>query len=49
MRNDTHSGSAIIKTKEIDLLRHQINEISNANLSVTEEDEIATRYRLANR
>src|SRR5256886_381316 len=35
------------REQEIDLLRHQINEISNANLSVTEEDEIATRYRLA--
>ena len=35
------------REKEIDLLRHQINEISSAKLSATEEDENATRYRLA--
>ena len=35
------------REQEIDLLRHQINEITSANLSVTEEDEIAGRYRLA--
>lgn len=35
------------REQEIDLLRHQINEITGANLSATEEDEIATRYRLA--
>jgi DNA repair protein RecN (Recombination protein N) len=35
------------REQEIDLLRHQINEISGANLSATEEDENATRYRLA--
>jgi DNA repair protein RecN (Recombination protein N) len=35
------------REQEIDLLRHQINEISSANLSATEEDENATRYRLA--
>jgi DNA repair protein RecN (Recombination protein N) len=32
---------------EIDLLRHQINEISSANLVDTEEEEIAARYKLA--
>jgi len=35
------------REQEIDLLRHQINEITSANLSPTEEDENATRYRLA--
>ncbi len=35
------------REQEIDLLRHQINEITNANLSVGEEEEIAARYRLA--
>lgn len=35
------------REQEIDLLRHQINEITGANLSATEEDENATRYRLA--
>src|SRR4029079_14536163 len=32
---------------EIDLLRHQVSEIANAKLSVTEEEEITSRYRLA--
>ena len=35
------------REQEIDLLRHQIGEITGANLSATEEDEIAARYRLA--
>jgi DNA repair protein RecN (Recombination protein N) len=35
------------REQEIDLLRHQITEITSANLSATEEDENATRYRLA--
>jgi DNA repair protein RecN (Recombination protein N) len=35
------------REQEIDLLRHQINEITNANLSATEEEEIAGRYKLA--
>ena len=35
------------REQEIDLLRHQINEITGANLTSGEEDEIATRYRLA--
>src|SRR5256885_13221764 len=35
------------REQEIDLLRHQINEITSANLSATEEEENATRYRLA--
>ena len=35
------------REQEIDLLRHQINEITSANLTVGEEEEIATRYRLA--
>ena len=35
------------REQEIDLLRHQIGEISGANLSPQEEEENATRYRLA--
>src|SRR5205807_4465288 len=35
------------REQEIDLLRHQINEITSANLTALEEEEIATRYRLA--
>jgi len=35
------------REQEIDLLRHQISEITNANLTTGEEEEISTRYRLA--
>jgi DNA repair protein RecN (Recombination protein N) len=35
------------REQEIDLLRHQINEITHASLTVGEEEEIAARYRLA--
>ena len=35
------------REQEIDLLRHQIAEITNANLTTAEEEEISTRYRLA--
>jgi DNA repair protein RecN (Recombination protein N) len=35
-----------VRAQEIDLLRHQIGEITNANLIIAEEDEIAARYRL---
>jgi DNA repair protein RecN (Recombination protein N) len=35
------------REQEIDLLRHQASEIANAKLSVTEEEEIAARYKLA--
>ncbi len=35
------------REQEIDLLRHQINEITSANLSAGEEEEIAARYKLA--
>jgi DNA repair protein RecN (Recombination protein N) len=35
------------REQEIDLLRHQINEISGANLSIAEEEESAARYKLA--
>jgi DNA repair protein RecN (Recombination protein N) len=45
-----HAGLSTAESareQEIDLLRHQISEISAANLSAAEEEEIATRYRLA--
>jgi DNA repair protein RecN (Recombination protein N) len=35
------------REQEIDLLRHQINEITSANLTTGEEAEISSRYRLA--
>ncbi|MEY2519756.1 MAG: repair protein RecN [Verrucomicrobiota bacterium] len=35
------------REQEIDLLRHQVTEITSANLSASEEEEIATRYKLA--
>ncbi len=35
------------REQEITLLRHQVGEISSAKLSVTEEEEIAARYKLA--
>jgi DNA repair protein RecN (Recombination protein N) len=35
------------REQELDLLRHQTNEIAAANLSVEEESQIETRYKLA--
>jgi DNA repair protein RecN (Recombination protein N) len=35
------------REQELDLLRHQISEISSANLVAGEEEEIETRYKLA--
>jgi DNA repair protein RecN (Recombination protein N) len=35
------------REQEIDLLRHQVNEITSANVSLAEEDEIMARYKLA--
>ena len=35
------------REQELDLLRHQINEITSAKLSVDEEEEIQSRYKLA--
>jgi len=35
------------REQELDLLRHQINEISSANLVAGEEEEIEIRYKLA--
>ena len=36
------------RAQELDLLRHQISEISAANLVAGEEEEIETRYKLTN-
>jgi DNA repair protein RecN (Recombination protein N) len=44
---ETLNTAETAREQEIDLLRHQIAEITNANLSTTEEEEIAGRYRLA--
>jgi DNA repair protein RecN (Recombination protein N) len=41
------STAEAAREQETDLLRHQIAEIERANLIADEEDEIATRYRLA--
>src|SRR2546423_4386685 len=35
------------RERELDLLRHQVNEIASANLSAEEEAQIESRYRLA--
>jgi len=35
------------REQELDLLRHQVNEINSANLSAEEEAQIESRYRLA--
>jgi len=44
---ETLNTAETAREQEIDLLRHQITEITNANLSTNEEEEIAGRYRLA--
>jgi DNA repair protein RecN (Recombination protein N) len=36
------------REQELDLLRHQVKEITSANLSAEEEMQIESRYRLAN-
>jgi DNA repair protein RecN (Recombination protein N) len=36
-----------VREQELDLLRHQLNEIGAANLDVNEEEEIEARYRRA--
>jgi DNA repair protein RecN (Recombination protein N) len=41
------STAETTREQEIGLLRHQVAEISSAKLSVTEEEEIAARYKLA--
>lgn len=45
--HNTLSTAESAREQEIDLLRHQIGEITGANLSPGEEEEIAARYRLA--
>jgi DNA repair protein RecN (Recombination protein N) len=49
LRNEHASLSTAesAREQEIDLLRHQIAEITSANLTTGEEEEISTRYRLA--
>jgi DNA repair protein RecN (Recombination protein N) len=45
-----HAGLSTAESareQEIDLLRHQINEITSANLTTGDEEEISNRYRLA--
>jgi DNA repair protein RecN (Recombination protein N) len=45
--HDSLSTAESAREQEIDLLRHQISEITSANVSTAEEQENATRYRLA--
>src|SRR6478752_2268441 len=45
--NASLSTAESAREQEIDLLRHQIDEITNAKLAPGEEEEIAARYRLA--
>ena len=45
-----HAALSTVETareQELDLLRHQINEINSANLIADEEEEIDKRYKLA--
>jgi DNA repair protein RecN (Recombination protein N) len=43
----TLSTAESAREQELDLLRHQVNEITSANLVATEEEEIESRYKLA--
>jgi DNA repair protein RecN (Recombination protein N) len=43
----TLSTAESAREQEIDLLRHQVNEITGANLSTNEEEKISGRYKLA--
>jgi DNA repair protein RecN (Recombination protein N) len=41
------STAESLREQELDLLRHQVNEITAANLTVAEEEGIESRYKLA--
>jgi DNA repair protein RecN (Recombination protein N) len=41
------SAAESTREQELDLLRHQVNEIAAANLNAAEEDEITSRYQRA--
>jgi DNA repair protein RecN (Recombination protein N) len=43
----TLNTAETVREQELDLLRHQINEITSANLVAGGEEEIETRYKLA--
>jgi DNA repair protein RecN (Recombination protein N) len=43
----TLSTAESAREQELDLLRHQVNEITSAKLDPTEEEEIEARYKLA--
>src|SRR5216110_550140 len=45
--HDTLDTAETAREQELDLLRHQINEITAANLVAGEEEEIEKRYKLA--
>jgi len=45
--HSTLNTAETARDQELDLLRHQINEISSANLVAGEEEDIETRYKLA--
>src|SRR3954454_18950280 len=41
------STAETAREQELDLLRHQVSEITRANLQADEEEEISSRYKLA--
>src|SRR5262249_55166483 len=43
----TLSTAESAREQELDLLRHQVNEITAANLQPNEEEDIVSRYKLA--
>src|SRR6266480_8142879 len=45
--HDTLDTAETAREQELDLLRHQINDITAANLVAGEEEEIESRYKLA--
>ncbi|MDQ6655805.1 MAG: DNA repair protein RecN [Verrucomicrobiota bacterium] len=45
--HDALSTAESAREQELDLLRHQVNEITSAKLDPSEEDEIESRYKLA--
>ncbi|HSV63863.1 MAG TPA: AAA family ATPase, partial [Chthoniobacterales bacterium] len=45
--HESLSTAESARAQEIDLLRHQIDEITSASVTTAEEEEISTRYRLA--
>lgn len=45
--HESLNTAEMAREHELDLLRHQVNEITSANLHPEEEEEISSRYKLA--